>query len=230
MKIMRILVNSILIILLLTSFSYAGLAQNLEGKRNTLIQYELEISDQILNALDPNIPRSDREIEIITESKNLLIELLYPKSFEILKEKLGAQSIKLASKDTLKTYHVDFNAFDFPDIMIPKPVIKNLQKEKYEADYYLSFNLSFNQVSDIFGSGKLIKQCKVEAVIYSTIFDNEGRKLKRMVGRSQSENPIKAKDFPEKKFDKTDPENIKLLVDILIPILDQATDKMLQDF
>lgn len=227
---MRKIIQVQLITLLLVGVVFPVKAQRLINKHNTILQFKVSVSDDILSALDSNEPRSEREKENLVKTKYLLDELLIHKAFEIFESKLIDKSIELKPVDILKEQGINYNEYGFPELIPSKLIIKNLQKNGYNSDYFLSLDIIFNKVVDLFGSGKLIKQFKLDTNVKCTLFDQAGRKINISNGSTQGENLIRAKDFPEKKFDKMELEYMELLVEKLIPELDEAMDIMLKDF
>lgn len=227
---MRKIIQVQLITLLLVGVVFPLKAQRLINKQNTILQFKVSVSDDILNALDPNGPRSEKEKENLIETKYLLEEILIHEAFEIFESKLKEKSIALKPVDILQAYGISYNEYGFPELIPSKLIIKNLQKNGFNSDYFLSLDVIFNKVDDLFGSGKLIKQFKLDTNVKCTLFDLAGRKINISNGNIQSKNLIRAKDFPEKKFNKMELEYMELLVEKLIPELNEAMDEMLKEF
>ena len=112
------------------------------ASKNTLLELNAYVASDVIDKLDAYNPISEREKEKLKESKNYLDAKITQLFLDaVYKELAATRNIPLESKDAIRDF-VTYGNDGLPNVLIPKSVIKKLNKKGYETDYYFSFSMN----------------------------------------------------------------------------------------
>ena len=217
-----------LLIIFLSTLSLAlnpVVAQELAGKKNTFVTFDLLMSNDVLDKIDPYTPTATREKENARDAKKYLEQVLLDKLHEMTTAKLQEQSIEMQPMASLEDHKIVYNGYGYPNTLIAKSVVKKSQKNGYQSDNFLVVKTNISVAMDIVGKEKMLRQVKPTVKIECNILDATGKKVGSTEGKFKFQDPIKAKSFPSSKFDKLESAYMDELITVLIPGLEAALEK-----
>lgn len=217
------------IVVMLTFSANQALAQELAGKKNTFITFDLLMSNDVLDKIDPYTPTTTREKENARDAKKYLEQVLLDKLHEMVRKRLMDQSIEMQPMDALEEYKVVYNNYGYPNTLIAKSVVKKAQKNGYESDHFLVVKSNISVAMDIVGKEKLLRQVKPTIKISCITLDDTGKRVGSAEAKFKFDQPIKATSFPSAKFDKLESSYMDELISMLEPGLLSAVDKTFGD-
>jgi len=204
-------------------------AQDLAGKKSTIVQFDFILFESLLKGLDPYEPSTLREKENYKEAKQYVQKVLIDKLYEEVTSKLlSEKEINMEPLNALEDHSVLYNNQGYPNTIIAKSVIKKVKKKGYESDLFFAIKTSVEAAPDILGKAKLSKQVKDLTKVVITVFDGNGTKIEKYEGSFKAEEPKKAKSFPSSRFDKMDVGYMDLLVEMLLPGMQEAVDEAIE--
>lgn len=208
------------IIFLLTTLSSLT-AQEFTSSKNTLLELNAIIDSDVMDKLDAYSPISEREKDKLKESKDYL-DARVTEIFlnAIYTELADSKNIPLESKDAIRDF-VTYGNDGLPNVLIPKAVIKKLGKKGYETDYYFSFSLNVD-IPVLAKTNKFSGRVKPEYRCTIKVFDEDRAIVKKSEFKQKTKEPLLARDFPKRKFDKLEKDYIDLLVEEMKPLLGEA--------
>jgi hypothetical protein len=199
--------------------------QNLVDKDIALISHSVSVTSEALNKLDTYSPTTNREKTLFSTNKKILDKMVNDFVYETVTASLkDDKSISLQGINGVVDSRIPYNGFGYPMPMSAKGGIKKAIKNGHSADAYLKINASIMTVMDVLASAKLSQSFKPEISISIAFLGSDGKEIAKAKGKVKAPKPIRAKDFPNKKFDKLDEDYMSLLMRQFEPLLAECID------
>lgn len=197
-----------------------GRTQNLVDMDIALISQSVTVTSEALNKLDTYSPTTNREKTIFSTNKKILDKMVNDFVYETVAASLkDDKSISLQDIDGVVDSRIPYNGFGYPMPLSAKGGIKKAIKNGHSADAYLKIDASIMTVLDVLASAKLSHSFKPEISISISFLGTDGKAVAKSKGKVKAPKPIRAKDFPNKKFDKLDEDYMSLLMSQFEPLL-----------
>lgn len=161
----------------------------------------------------------------LDRTKRKLQKMLAHAAFEELQKTFKEKYNIHLDKDLLKD-KVYYDDLGYPSALLKKAV------KKGDADYYFSFNVTFNNGLDFKSAMLKTKQIKPIVIITMTIGDKSGTKIfNKIKGEAKAAAAIKSKDLGGgRNLDLTEEKSAEILAEPLIELIKQATFNLTENF
>lgn len=220
------LINNLMIKYLITAlalaFSISTFAQDYSSAKNTMLNFDVSVDDNVFNNLDSYTPSTTREQNSYKENVKYVRKRLIDLANDFLRKELQEQKgISVEETDAILS-QMTYNDFGYPFVLMAKTGIKKVQKKGYESDYYFSFKLNVTAGTDIISTAKLMRKLRPEVTISINTYGSDGKNITKIQGRDRPDEAFKASDFPGDTFDKLENDYMDPLVEKITPILENA--------